>query len=259
MMALGNRLFDTAEPVLKILDESATKAVIETFLQFQFQDTHAPGQTIPQDNNQPHNSGHRMAQPQSQPLPQRMAQPQLQRMAQPQTQPRGQRMAQPHQLHQEPVADPNRSRSSSNCPQQLTLKILQSKLNVHVRIHSVPAFPGFYRADFPGCKVDGNFLALFGTVTRIGTAKILEYAKSYECSVCGTICEIPSKPSRCNAFPKKITCPYRCHRSKMVALDNYAAISASSQTAGISSISKSSLSKFCDYQEIKLQVSIRTQ
>jgi hypothetical protein len=91
-MALGNRLFDTAEPVLKILDESATKAVIETFLQLQFQDPNVPGQTIPQDNKQQHNSGqrkpqpHRMAQPQSQPRSQQIAQLRSQQIAQPRSQ-----------------------------------------------------------------------------------------------------------------------------------------------------------------------------
>jgi hypothetical protein len=104
-MALGNRLFDTAEPVLKILDESATKAVIETFLQLQFQDPNVPGQTIPQDNKQQHNSGqrkpqpHRMAQPQSQPRSQQIAQPRSQQIAQPRSQqiaqPRSQQNAKP--------------------------------------------------------------------------------------------------------------------------------------------------------------------
>jgi len=116
------------------------------------------------------------------------------------------------------------------------------KPHVHTRISMMPVCAHLYRLEFPSCKDSGNFFCLVGTVVRVGPAKLLEYAKTYQCNKCKNQIDVKAIPSKFHSFPKHVECPNLCLNAKV------------SPVGKENSKTSEHFSKFKDYQEIKLQV-----
>jgi len=137
--------------------------------------------------------------------------------------------------------------------------LLDSKIqtltnNIHVRIHSLPAArPGreqpdsIVRQEFPASKEIGRFLCILGTVIKTGGAKLLEYSRTYKCSVCRNTFDVEAPLEKWHNFPKSTTCPNLCVDGKLTPVKD----STGSKNSG----NGTPLSKYKDYQEVKIQVS----
>ncbi|CAH8486736.1 unnamed protein product [Dicrocoelium dendriticum] len=78
--------------------------------------------------------------------------------------------------------------------------------NVHVRLTALPVIPEVHRTTIPYSSDVGKFIALRGTVSRVGPVQVLEGRTAYVCSKCGYRLFVDADFE--NAFIPKI--PRRC-------------------------------------------------
>lgn len=123
-------------------------------------------------------------------------------------------------------------------------EVMSTKKHIHLRIHSMPAIWDRYKTEFPGSSEFGYFITLAGTIVRTTASKVLEFKKIYRCNKCKQTTNYEALPSQRYAFPNVLEkCENGCANAKLEQL---------SEQKGDHNVPC-----FKDYQEVKLQVSIR--
>lgn len=103
--------------------------------------------------------------------------------------------------------------------------ILMKKANVHVRFTGLPMCSGTFHNRIPGVEVADRLVAIRGTVTRLGPIRMVDRAKTFECSKCKIKVEVQGDDHQYGVIARPAFCnnqveDERCNSTKFDSVND---------------------------------------
>lgn len=95
---------------------------------------------------------------------------------------------------------------------------------IHTRLQALPLHPTIIFDRIPGGEVEGRLIAVRGTVTRVGSLKMQDIRKIFQCTKCGITKDMPADDRQFGMVAKPPVCTHvadeqRCGGTKFIMVE----------------------------------------